>query len=333
MNFNKLVVRKLQRLLRSATGSAAALGAIFIAVIVGVAGLAVDIGHLVVVKSELQRAADAGAIAGARAYASYQMGVVQLVNWDEAQNKAEEVLLGNTSDGQRLTSYTIEVGYWNLASKTLQSKTITPTSQDVPAVRTSVSRSVAFFLASILRVASGNADVQAIAALPAGGPSAVPPGGCFPLATPESWVNSHLDSRTSFKIYSTYHDDDGGQWTSFLQDENNVTYIRGLMNDGNPDSVNIGDPIYIQPGTKATLYSDASNFIGETVLIPVVMDNFETHDYTPIKGFVAFKIEATDQGAKWIQGHFEKNYVAPSSTSSSSSPFYGTWASSPKLVK
>lgn len=48
-------------------GTVAVITAAGLLLLLGIAGLALDLGHLFVVKSELQRAADAGAMAGARA--------------------------------------------------------------------------------------------------------------------------------------------------------------------------------------------------------------------------------------------------------------------------
>lgn len=130
----------------------------------------------------------------------------------------------------------------------------------------------------------------------------------------------------SFKIGSSYHSPDGGQWTSLLQDSNNVPTFRGLISNGNPDPLKIGDNIWIQPGTKTTLYSDAASLIGKTVLLPVVTTDFETHSYTPIQGFVSFYIEdAVGGSGKYVQGHFVKDHAVTGGT------YNGTFIS-PKQV-
>ena len=91
------------------------------------------------------------------------------------------------------------------------------------------------------------------------------------MATPISWVHlmwkPDADSDT-FRIGSAYHDPTGGQWTSFLADANNVPTIRDLIDNGNPSELKIGDQIWIEPGTKTTLYSDAADRIGDTFLLP-----------------------------------------------------------------
>jgi Flp pilus assembly protein TadG len=336
-----LLNRKFSALYRSSSGTVAVMTGILMTVFLGFTGLSIDLGHLALVKSELQRAADAGALAGARALAPYgeNNGIVSSILWTTGENVAKSTAKSNKSDGVLLTDCVIESGFWNLTTKTLQDKNITPTAQDVPAVRVTINKisgqnggAVQFFFGSFVGKESSNLTVQTMAALP-GGPGSASPGGCWPLAAPETWVKNNWNNPASFKMYSDYHADNGGQWTSLMDEENNVPFIRGLMDEGNPDTVSIGDKIYIQPGTKAALYGYADAFIGKTVLIPVVADDFQTHNYTPVKGFVAFKIEDVNQGQKWIQGHFEKNYVAPATNTDPNAPFYGTYASSAKIVQ
>lgn len=332
---------KITGLRHSQAGSVAAITGLLLTALLGATGLVVDVGHLTLVKSELQRAADAGALAGARALAPYgeNNGIVSAVLWSTGENTARSTVRANKSDGVLITDCTIESGFWNLTTKTLQPQNITPTAQDVPALRVTISKTngknggaVNYFFGSFVGKGSSDLTVQTLAALP-GGPGSASPGGCWPLAAPETWVKNNWNNTGSFKMYSDYHADNGGQWTSLLDEENNVPFIRGLMDNGNPDTVSIGDNIYIQPGTKASLYGYAANFIGKTVMIPVVADDFQTHNYTPIKGFVSFYIEDVNQGQKWIQGHFEKNYVAPATATNQNAPFYGTWASSAKIVQ
>ncbi len=145
-------------------------------------------------------------------------------------------------------------------------------------------------------IADASPSAQAVAAVfprKGKGIKSVPAQSCFPFATPLSWVTEHWndDPPTSFRIGSTYHAEDGGEWTSFLIDANNVPTIRDLIVNGNPDPLTVGDNIYIQPGTKSVLYSDLAVDIGKIGLLPIVADDFATHEYTPLLGFVAFYLE------------------------------------------
>jgi Flp pilus assembly protein TadG len=61
----------LHRYRKDRKGSVLVIVALGMPVLIGMAGLAVDIGALFVVRSELQRAADAGALAGASAFQDF----------------------------------------------------------------------------------------------------------------------------------------------------------------------------------------------------------------------------------------------------------------------
>ena len=55
-----------QNMIKDQKGAVVAIVAVCLVIFVGFTALAVDIGHLYVVRNELQNAADAGALAGAR---------------------------------------------------------------------------------------------------------------------------------------------------------------------------------------------------------------------------------------------------------------------------
>jgi hypothetical protein len=165
------------------------------------------------------------------------------------------------------------------------------------------------------------------------GPYGIPAnGGAFPMAVPKTLVDQYWNREppVSFRIGSSYHDPEGGQWTSFLTDANDVPTIRSLINTGNPTPLNIGDQIWIEPGTKTTLYDDAASMVGHTVILPVVNTDISTHAYTPILGFASFVIEAAEGGSgKYIQGHFIKTIIT---NATSGGPVFGSFVPAAKLV-
>ena len=77
----------------------------------------------------------------------------------------------------------------------------------------------------------------------------------------------------------------------FLADANDVPTIGTSSTTATPTPLKMGDNIWIEPGTKTTLYADAAAKIDQTVLLPVVNTDFSTHAYTPILGFASFYIE------------------------------------------
>lgn len=75
----------------------------------GFLAMAVDIGQIYLVKGELQKAADAGALAGAQAFGSNS-------DWSQV---ATSVVTQNSANGLALTDCQVTSGYWSLVSNQL----------------------------------------------------------------------------------------------------------------------------------------------------------------------------------------------------------------------
>ncbi len=353
------MLEKMRHLLKEQHGAVSTTVAVCLVAFLGATALTLDIGHLVTAKGELQRGADAGALAGARALCIN--AVNNIPNWSGGTSAASNTVTKNKLDGALISDSSIQPGFWNLTwnwntapkgadgTINLLPQSTVPTALIVPAVRVRIDKKAGansgplkFSFASILGIANSSPAAQAVAAaLPdkTKGIKQVPADSCFPFATPISWVQNWMQNHyndnppMSFRIGSDYHSPDGGQWTSFLSDANNVPTIRELIDDGNPTPLKVGDPIWIEPGTKTTLYEDMATQVGKTGLLPIVADNFDTHATTPILAFVAFYVEAAEGGSsKYIQGHFVKDYVDYDATSGGSS--FGASGMSPntKLV-
>jgi hypothetical protein len=222
----------------------------------------------------------------------------------------------------------------------------------IPAVRVKIDKKagvnsgpVQFSLARVMGIANSSPSAQAVAAVfprKGKGIKSVPPQSCLPFATPLSWVTARLEDGKPFQIGSVYHADAGGEWTSFLIDANNVPTIRDLIVNGNPDPLTaLVDNIYIQPGTKSVLYSDLAVDVGKVGLLPIVADDFATHAYTLLLGFVPFYLEATGGNGEsaYVQGHFVKDYVfydanpGPDNPASGTNYYFGGDAATPSLVR
>ena len=347
MQTKSVFCQRLKNLGVDQSGAIAAYAAIGIVVFLGFAALAIDIGHMASAKSELQKAADAGALAGARALNL----IAPTPNWANGTTVGTATVKKNSLDGTNLTNCTVNPGYWDLAwsrsqkdAATLKATGIVPGPTDIPAIKVTVSKSIGnnggpltMLCAQVLGKDAVSLSVKSVAAMVSNLPvSSVPAGDAFPVATPISWVrkmwkdNANSDS---FRIGSSYHSDEGGQWTSFLLDVNNVPTIRDLIDNGNPTPLNIGDPIWIEPGTKTTLYSEAATRIGDTVLLPIVADDFDTHAHTPLLAWVPFYIEDAKGGSdKYIQGHFVPTFSVPDATGNANAPNFGALGSNVKLI-
>jgi Flp pilus assembly protein TadG len=334
------MLSRIKSFIASQRGTTAVIVALLMVVLVGILALAVDIGRLLAAKSEMQKAADAGALAGARALVPYiGAGNSATPNWTSGTAVATQTARLNKVEDSWVADVQTQAYYYNLGTKALAATTITPTSLDCPAIQVTLSKTSGanggpitnFFTNTWGITTSSITNVQAMAIISS--PGVVDAGSCFPLATPITWVQQHWndDPPTTFKIGSSYHSPDGGQWTSFLLDVNNVPAIRDLIDSGNPGPIKVGDQIWIEPGTKTTLYVYAQSRIGQTVLLPVVPDDFDTHAHTTLLAFAPFYIEdAVGGSGKYIQGHFNKNYPSMGDTPGGS--YYGAFIP-PKLVK
>ena len=114
--------------LTNESGAVAAYVAIVIVVLIGCAALTLDIAHLVSVKRELTKAAEAGALSGARGLWPMVLPAVtgtRTPNHTAAETCALAAATKNKVDGTSLTSgeVTVQVGRWNYATKVFTPET------------------------------------------------------------------------------------------------------------------------------------------------------------------------------------------------------------------
>lgn len=97
---------------RTQRGAIIPLVAVAMVVLLGAAGLSLDIGYLVAARHDLENAADSAALAGAR---QLTMGTVP--NFTQAKTVAESMVSesGNTVVGKDLSSATVTTGGWDLS--------------------------------------------------------------------------------------------------------------------------------------------------------------------------------------------------------------------------
>lgn len=313
-------------------GSALVYIAFAVFALVGFLGLSIDLGHMYVVRGELKNAADASALAGAAVLYKDPLnpGAPPALDFNRARTAATNFISQNKSDGVTLANGIIGTGYWNLSLNSLEPESITPTSIHVPAVTATIKRSdgnnggpVTTFFAKVFgaehTAVSSNVSTRPSVAV-SGYPGAVSGGTLFPMAL-SSCMTDHYFSQnplpnpaTTIIISSVYVPGGAGcytgQWTSFGLDTNNVPDVTGLMNTGNPDPLQTGDDIWIQPGAKAALFKEVNNWLpagGKDVLMAIVgtdSGDINTHSEMTIKGFATFHIDSADQAGKYITGHF-----------------------------
>lgn len=199
--------------------------ALFFIVLIGFAAVAIDVGHLLITRNELQNAADAAALAGANCLnkepdpanpsadcikTSLQTGPL---NWSVAQNKAFNAIGLNKGDGATLTDGVAATGYKNLADSILSPAALMPTSLSPvtcnpstpgapcykPAVMVTISKAtgqnlgpVQLLITSMYGGAVVPISVKAVAVISS--PGNVTPGNLIPTAINKCMFDLYWDS-------------------------------------------------------------------------------------------------------------------------------------------
>ncbi len=250
-------------------GATAVMVALVIVLLIMFAALAIDIGHLSVVRNELQNAADAGALAGARflynedgtlvnvganqvayeaATANRSEGVAVEVNWT-AENEGD-VQRGHWSFTTRTftpNDSIAPVELWNVSTEELD---LNP--DFINAVRVATRREgtpAASFFAGIFGRESFSVAAQAIAYIGFAG-TLTPWDVNQPIAICEEALLQGGEYSCSIgrMINSGQNvaSSETGGWTSFSQDDpctggTNAQEVRGLVcNEGNPGPIKLG---------------------------------------------------------------------------------------------
>ena len=269
------------------SGAVAIIMALCLVMFIGFTALAIDIGHLYVVKNELQNAADAGALAGARVLYT-DSG--QSVNPD-ANEHAYYVTIEHVSENTAVdvnwtagmnseSDCDVQRGHWSFTSRTFTANDSTDpvdlwdiSSYDldidtsfINAVRVQAKRSdtpAASFFARIFGHESFLMAAEAVAYIGFAGslrPNDVdqPIAICKQSITDENGdftcnMGRMINSGSNPETYNT------AGWTNYTQPciTTSVPTIRPLIcSDGNPDSINYGDGVGGTGGNLSNIMRD-----------------------------------------------------------------------------
>ncbi len=326
-------LRYINNMTKGQRGAVAVWFALLLPILLGFAALAFDLTRLHLAKVELQNAADAAALAGARFLTPPPNNSIPY-NWSAASDSAMAFAQHNYANGSKIQDANIDTGYWNTQSHVFTvSTTISLNAFDVPAVRARLAISstenngpLRLFFAPILGIADPNVQASAIAVIyPSQGGT-----GAFPFVVPKYMLYKYWDYTThkpkdqSTVDLGTVYASSGkgankvdsltGQWTTFQKNtdatkDSNVPFVDSLITYGSSVSLSKGDFIYVQPGAKATLFGsvDAKAGINGIDVALYVVDYLvkkDTNTYQSIFDVVAFHIDGANQGGKYITGHF-----------------------------
>jgi len=348
-------------------GSTMLMVALLVPVLVGLVALAVDITRIMLVKDELRRAAEAGALAGAAGLLSGGA-----IDWSAAALRARDAVTQNAAAGARLNGAGVESGYWNLATTGSGSNGFAPgTAQPTggswaPALRVTVARDatatgqanggpIGLFFAPVFGRALQNVTATAVAMQSA--PGGVRPGTLLPTAINKCMFDLYWDAATGtpkpvspsspyynrnnpFELrigaQNQYGSCNSGQWTVFEVDgdlfgaNSAGPTVISLISTGNSLSMQVGDRTYINSSGVANNVYAAVTF-PKTYLVPVV--NNLNKGYQTIVAFAPFRVTNSVGGnTKAIFGQFVPLSEFPGGLLPGGSTYYGTPAP-PALVR
>jgi Flp pilus assembly protein TadG len=292
-----------KELVKNESGAVAVYVAIGLVVLLGFGALALDIAHMVTIKRELTKAAEAGAMSGARGLWPQDISTATSrdPSWSNGQTQALTTATKNRVDGANLTTgeVTVEVGRWNYATKTF-----TPgNNSSANGVRVTTRRNnVQMILAQILGQSSKNMSATAVAVMDFA--TAVGKG-CIPIA-----VNQDYAETPGVTVYIGFNPDpeDNGGWFAVDPDNVNASTLKDYIKNDSVPPLNIGDIIDLQNGVvdaALKLLKDelALHPDGWVVMLPVV-DTPKFNHTDQIDAFVPVKItEVKDSGdPKYVKG-------------------------------
>jgi len=283
------------------SGAVAVYAAVGMAVCLACAALALDIAHLVSVRRELAKAAEAGALSGARNLWPHDLTTAagRLPNCANAETWARTTAAKNRVDGANLTTgeVSVEVGQWDYALNQF-----TPGhSANANAVRVTTARAnIQMIFAPIFGVHSKNMTGAAIAVMDFAkglGP------GTPPIALNKDYAN------TDQVVYIGFNPDpeDNGGWFAKAPDSANDSTFKDYLNGGCPP-LEVGDTINLQNGSDASVLHLMKDILdahpdGWKVSLPVVDTSKFNHE-DQISSFVPFLItKVKDTGdPKYVKG-------------------------------
>jgi len=227
--------------LDNSRGVVAVMVAVTLMVLRAMAAAAIDIGHAMVARNELQNAADAAALAGARtlgiAYEGMtpaQMAIYTLTGGDRAAivsaAQTTSVLNKAAAVDVSVLASDVQIGLWNSATRTLTSTTNQPRSVRVVTHRDgSANGPISTFLANVVGLSSVNVSAAATAELTAIG--STPLGALdFPLAISELFF-SQYGCGDSIQLYpSNGTPNSCAGFTTFTQTPSNDNAMRNILN-------------------------------------------------------------------------------------------------------
>jgi Flp pilus assembly protein TadG len=329
----------LRKFYRDERGAVAAVSAIYLIVALGVLALAVDLGHMYLVKAELQRAADSAALGGALRFMTPNTGVLPGVtaaspDCARAITAGQTVGTRNQTDNQttNLANIAVHVGTWNGTTFT---ETGCANPYQVNAVQAVASRTINIFFGAII-TGSTTQNLSAQATVLMGSVGGLPQGyKTLPIAVDSDKFPS---SGQKLVIHLNPTPGDDGCWHTFFWQNPSASLLRDII-DGNVETPPLkeGDEIKVKEGVSDSDLKDLGKALqnqGGTwdVVLPVIPPSEHT-GYATVLGFAPVRMTLVDSQGKDKRVEFDtlNNKLAPA-TLPCGSTYYGLSTGSPRLV-
>ena len=337
------------KFVRGSEGAVTVITALGLVVAMGCLAVAIDLGHLYVVRCELQAAADAGALAGAIGFmGSRSEGKQPMpINPDCGRGfiASKNVVAANKADGASISMPDADVifGSWDETTGAF-----TPVSCSDPKMVTAVKVvtrkdntangpvPLSFTSFMGMKTKALTAESVGVAAYAGYAPSGV---GTFPIAVDRDKVPPN---NTPFRVHLNPTPYDDGCWHSYKESSSSASDTRAYI-DGTLASpeIRVGEQINVKEGvTDSALMEVAKQLAYYTrqgkkydVLVPVIPANSSHSGWQPVEGFASLRItEVRALGSdKYVGGYVLNNRVAPGVLPGG--PDCGTRAGVPKIVQ
>lgn len=300
-------------------GSLTVITIIMIFLMVGILAFVIDLAHVQTAKNEVQNAADACALRGARAFLPDNLELTGVSEIDpdpeQARLEAQKAILQNRSDNQKFQDLAdlpldqIKVGLWDFTGEvsphgkpsllswewpppaSYWGKYIGP-GVSLPTQRTAESSlgPVVMKFAQIFGINTVPVKARATAALSGVGQLAPGAAGSFPIA-----INVTKAKAVGYMVFMSPDTPDVGGWTSLSQETASASYFKGLINHTIPNpQVEVGDIIKLQNGVACTAVKEAINYYNTREVSKGVFE-----PVTPVEIiFPAVQVDKFNQSAK-----------------------------------
>ncbi len=280
-------------------GSVVTIAVVGVLLILGVVGLAVDLGHLYVVKSELRRAADAGAMAGVRSLFPYPLTSATLPltpNCAAALSQGRTICQANLVEREVPAVPNLQTGFWDWSANCFSAGCATQPFTNAVTI-TARRENIPLTVMGVFGVGPVNLQASATAVMDWVGK--VEPGNAYVLMIGKKYVQTG-----DMYIYLNPAPLDSGGWYTREPQSPNNSIIKGYLDD--PSTVpglKLGDVVNMNNGDWGDVLQVIKNsWIGKTVWVPVV-DTEQFNQSGPVIGFTSVTIleVGTKGGNKYVK--------------------------------